>query len=838
MAIQTTWDNVDNDGARQCGLLSELYRLAEASETGDFLFAIDACGLSSEEAEAARLFNKAFENYKESVEYEIMKYRLTSDALGIGLWDMDIVLGDPINPANSITWSPEFRGMLGYGDVEEFPNVMHSWIDRLHPHDREKAFDAFLAHVDDYSGATPYNVEYRLMLKNGTYRNFHAYGTTLRNAAGVPLRVAGALMDITEKKQMIDREHKLEMQKEAALAANEAKSMFLASMSHEIRTPMNAILGMSDLLLQEKLNKRQFGYVNDIKTAAAALLDIINDILDISKIQAGKLSLVPVHYYLGAMLDNLASVMKLLVDDKGIAFKLDVRGDIPVCLYGDDIRVRQVLLNLLSNAVKFTERGYVHLLVEATADSVHFTVTDSGIGIREQDIPKLYVDFEQFDTHKNRSKKGTGLGLPISRALVEIMGGTIEVESIYGQGSSFHVEIPLVAGDETKVAYSDDNAVPIYAPEARVLVVDDNAMNLNVATGLLRLYKIAAETASSGEQAIEMLKNKQYDIIFMDHMMPGMDGVETSRAIRGMGIGGAIIAFTANATTGAKEILLDAGMDDYLTKPISRKDLTSMLDKWLPQAKKMAPFREAEVGAGSKDSLDAGSIDSLVAGRIDSLDTDNGGGDGGDVGGDEVFWAKIGLIGEMSVSTGLDRVDGQKDEFKKILRLMINEIEKSSGNLVRFFDAGDMKNFCIEAHCIKSSLANIGAIDLAGKAQELEDASAKGDIGSCAPALQPFLGAIGRFGEDLCGAFAVIGQCDRPPAAPPELMPALLGLLSAFADMDIGRIENEASKLGQINIGGPIKDEVEQLLDMVSVMDYDEAAGRIHKMVYKERISG
>jgi PAS domain S-box-containing protein len=222
--------------------------------------------------------------------------------------------------------------------------------------------------------------------------------------------------------ESIARERKLVLQKEAAQAADEAKSRFLATMSHEIRTPMNAVLGMSELLLQEKLSSRQLRYVKDIKTSAVALLDIINDILDVSKIQAGKLSLVPVHYDFNGMIDSVASIAKFLVEDKDIAFKLDIQGAIPGCLFGDDVRIRQVLLNLLSNAIKFTPKGFVRLAVDVTDESVCFAVSDTGIGIRAEDIARLFEVFEQADAVKNRTKRGTGLGLPISKALVEMMG--------------------------------------------------------------------------------------------------------------------------------------------------------------------------------------------------------------------------------------------------------------------------------------------------------------------------------------------------------------------------------------------------------------------------------
>ena len=789
-------------------LLQELNRLAEASVAGRCDFVMDVGGMQGSEAEAAKLINKAMSNFRETMEYDLMKYRLASDALGIALWDMDIIVADPLNPENKITWSDEFRQMLGFTGIQDFPNVLDSWSIRIHPDDLNRTLNAFREHIYDFSGNTPYNIEYRLKIKNGQYRSFRSFGNTLRDEAGSPIRVAGALMDITETKQLLEREHKLEMQKEAALAANEAKSRFLASMSHEIRTPMNIILGMSDLLLHEKLNKRQLKYVNDMKTASAALLDIINDILDISKIQAGKLNLIHVHFYLNTMLENLTSLMSFMVEDKDITFQYSIHTDSPICLYGDDIRLRQILLNLLSNAIKFTKEGYVHLLVEVTESLIHFVVTDTGIGIRAEDMNNLFDDFEQIDKLKNRHKKGTGLGLPISKALVEIMGGTITVDSVYGKGSSFHVVIPKVDGDEKLIRHSEDNEISFMAPRAKILVVDDNEMNLNVVCGLLRLHKIMAETASSGMQAISMLKKKQYDFVLMDHMMPEMDGVEATAIIRGMGIKAAIIAYTANATLGVKDTLLAAGMDDYLSKPIIKKDLNYLLLKWLPDDK--IEFQSAEMEAAA-----------ISVNCINDMD--------------RLFWGKINQIQSFSVSTALDRVYGRRDLLKEVLRLVIKEIDKSEKNLVMFIKNYDMKKFQIEVHGIRGSLSNIGAMELASEAYELESASGKEDHAFCVNNLQPFLDKIIRLSFDLREAFSDADINDGSLSIPPDLKSALERLKTAIDAMDIELIDIEIDKLDKINLDGAFRAEITDIKDTVSMMDYVIASEQIMNFLACQR---
>jgi signal transduction histidine kinase/AmiR/NasT family two-component response regulator len=442
--------------------------------------------------------------------------------------------------------------------------------------------------------------------------------------------LAGAFNKMAvDLKASIEQSASERAKKERAEEVAELKSQFLANMSHEIRTPMNAIIGMSELLLLEKLNSSQHRCVQDIHISAMTLLDIINDILDLSKIEAGKFNLVPDHYDFPMLVDNICSVVRFLVKNKNINFEFNTDDKIPNCLYGDDVRLRQVLLNLLSNAIKFTDKGFVRLNVRVTDNNIHFDISDTGIGIQEKDIPLLFNAFEQTDARKNRRREGTGLGLSISQSLIEMMGGQITVESVYGQGSVFHVAVPKVLGDETLIVRAADNASMIYAPEAKILVVDDNAINLNVACGLLWFCGIKAETAESGKQAIEMIRNKHYDLIFMDHMMPEMDGVETTEIIRGTGVVTPIIALTANVIAGAKEKFLAAGMNDMLSKPINKALLNKILETWLPVDKikqREAVKAEAEPFAPEQ----------------------------------EKFWKKIECIPGLSWQTGLGRVSGQR----------------------------------------------------------------------------------------------------------------------------------------------------------------------------------
>ena len=394
---------------------------------------------------------------------------------------------------------------------------------------------------------------------------------------------------VNDETQRMKNQEQLQEAMTAAQAANQAKSQFLANMSHEIRTPMNAVLGMLDLLLAEQLEERQLGRVEDMKQSALWLLDIINDILDVSKIQADMLSLTLGHYDFSALIDNVSSMAQSLVKSKNIAFRLEVDDTSPLYLYGDKMRLKQVLMNLIGNAIKFTEQGEVCLSVDTTDTYLRFSVSDTGIGISDDVIPMLFDAFVQADVVQNQLERGTGLGLTITKSIVETMRGRISVESALGKGTTFVVEIPKVLGDETLAPHIDTSKARIVAPSADILVVDDIATNLSVICGLLELSQIFADTASSGKKALEMLKDKQFDLIFMDYRMPEMDGIETTACIREMGVNTPIVALTASAAVGAREKMIDGGMDDYLSKPIMPEELALILRKWLPAEKLVDP---------------------------------------------------------------------------------------------------------------------------------------------------------------------------------------------------------------------------------------------------------
>ncbi len=386
---------------------------------------------------------------------------------------------------------------------------------------------------------------------------------------------------------------------ERVVAANRAKSNFLANMSHEIRTPMNAIIGMDEMILRETKDVKIKKYAMDIRSAGKTLLSIINDILDLSKIESGKMEIVPVEYDFAEVLNDVVNMTMGRATDKGLTYELNVSEEIPSFLMGDEIRIRQIMLNLINNAIKYTREGGVCVSIsfEREEKRLRIRVTDTGIGIRPEDMEKLYTSFQRLEETKNRNIEGTGLGLNITKQLVELMSGHIKVESEYGVGTTFEVDVVQEVVDDTPIGDFMDNLLKsreqmgeyrpaLVAPRARVLVVDDNEMNREVITALLKDTRITVVTVASGRECIEKMRAEQYDVILLDQMMPGMSGIQTLTVIREENLQGRtpVIALTADAVVGARDSYLKEGFTDYLSKPVIYEELESVLYKYIDES--------------------------------------------------------------------------------------------------------------------------------------------------------------------------------------------------------------------------------------------------------------
>lgn len=505
-----------------------------------------------------------------------------------------------------------------------------------------------------------------------------------------------------------------------AETANRAKSTFLANMSHEIRTPVNAILGMNEMILRESESAQIREYAENIRSASTSLLSLVNDVLDFSKIESGKLDISEASYDTASLIHDCYNMIAERADEKGLALTVECGPDIPVQLRGDEARIRQIITNLLSNAAKYTEKGGITLSTGGLRkDGVFYlviTVKDTGIGIKEADLPDLFDQFTRFDLDRTRNVEGTGLGLAITKQLVDLMYGAIQVQSIYGVGSAFTVTIPQEVVDGAPVGdfhkrYRDvtqNNAVyrqNFEAPGVRILVVDDIEVNLQVIVNLLKKTKIKVDTAQSGKQCLALTMQNRYDLIFLDHMMPEMGGIETYAKMKArknaLNSDTPVIMLTANAITGVKEQYLQAGFADYLSKPVSGEKLEDMIRKHLPQ-EKLAVGSPAPAPAPPESPAPAG-------GGAEAQDSMT------------ILQDLYQAYPQVDLSLGLSLCGEDPDMYVNILQIFEESVRFK--DLKTFFEQRDEKNYQILVHSIKSSSLSVGFSTLSEKARALEEAS-------------------------------------------------------------------------------------------------------------------
>jgi signal transduction histidine kinase/CheY-like chemotaxis protein len=711
-------------------------------------------------------------------------------------------------------------------------------------------------------------------------------------------------------------------QKGKAEAATRAKSDFLAKMSHEIRTPMNAIIGMTELALREDISETAREHIVTIRQAGTNLLSIINDILDFSKIESGKMEIVKNNYMFSSLVHDVVSIIRMKIVDSRLHFVVNIDCNIPNSLLGDEIRIRQIILNVLSNAVKYTRKGFVSFSVSGEIkddDMVLLTmdVTDSGKGIKPEDMDRLFDEFTQLDLNANRGVEGTGLGLTITRNLVKAMNGDIDVQSEYKKGSTFTITIPqkihlheplaVVENPEEKnvlvyeqneiyadsivctadnlgvaceraesdeelrkklqaknytfvfVSYAlyenakrtmqevksksqivlltefgnvvaDKNltilAMPVHsisvanilngtsenfsynvnenftarfiAPSARVLVVDDINTNLKVAEGLMLPYQMQIDLCLSGTEAIDAVKEKQYDLVFMDHMMPGMDGIEVTKHIRELEDPKyrslPIVALTANAVSGTREMFLASGFNDFLTKPIDTVKLNMILEQWLPKQKQKI-IKEAEI-IEVKDS---------------SQDTDL-------------------KINGIDVKKGVAMAGGVLKRYMQTLAIFHTDCVQKVEEIKRNFETKNYALYIIHVHALKSAAANIGANDLSEKAKTLEKAGKDKNYSFIKSHTPKFITTLEILLSDISKVLSA--NKNQKGSVDFELLKLELGRLKeALGVLDPIAIDKATSALQEFSDGSRTGKNIESILQNILIGEYDEATTMIDALM-------
>jgi signal transduction histidine kinase/HPt (histidine-containing phosphotransfer) domain-containing protein/ActR/RegA family two-component response regulator len=581
-----------------------------------------------------------------------------------------------------------------------------------------------------------------------------------------------------------------------------AKSSFLARISHEIRTPMNAIIGMSELAHREWNNPKALEYITAIRNAGGDLLSIINDILDFSKVASGTFQISSAPYEISSMLNDVLTIIGVRAREKSLDLVAEIDPNIPARLIGDDVRVRQILLNLLSNAVKYTNEGGVVFMArsERRGDEAEliFTVRDSGIGIKREHMGVLFDEFVRLSQKDAAHVEGTGLGLSISRSLCLAMGGAITAESEYGKGSAFTATVIQGVDDWTPCGFSGETyrsrglapapRALFTAPGFRVLIVDDIATNLSVASGLLSPFQMEITTCLSGREAIRASREREFDMIFIDHMMPEMDGIETAKRIRGASerCGKVpLVALTANAISGMREMFLENGFDDYLSKPIETAKLNELMEKWIPRE-----ARAAVSPVSAPVPQDSGAL------RIEGLD----------------------------VGLGLQRIGGSMEDYLEILEIYCRDVE-SALPVLEDTSAAGIGNFTVRVHALKTASANVGAVALSNEAALLEEAGKKRDLRTIWKRAGIFRERLAGLVSDIQKAVSSLNGADKG-AEKPENMPAaddLLRLKEAISSRNIGAIDAALDEISAAYSGDNAKSMLSQISNHVLLANFDEA---------------
>jgi len=644
-----------------------------------------------------------------------------------------------------------------------------------------------------------------------------------------------------------ERTVELERQIEIAVQANRAKSQFLATMSHEIRTPLNAVIGLSEIVLRRgKLPVASKSDIQQIHQSGSSLLGIINDILDISKIEAGGFELIPVEYETASLLSDTVSLNMVRIGSKPIVFALEISGDFPLMLVGDELRIKQVLNNLLSNAIKYTKEGSVTLTVAWEDLSgrenevlLRFRVRDTGIGIRKKDIWKLFSGYTQLDTRANRKIEGTGLGLEITKKLVDMMGGSIVVESEYGSGSVFTVEIiqgiagykPIgeeTAGKLKGFNYTADmkgqNIDRSWMPYGKVLVVDDLPVNIQITRGLLEPYGLLVDSAESGQNAIELIKaeNPRYDLIFMDHMMPDMDGIEAVRVIREesdseYGRNVPIIALTANALVGTSEMFLSKGFNGFISKPIDIVQLDEALNQWIRDKKGEENGGQRIENSDSALYSNNSKNDSPVPGTSFPFPD----------------------IPDVNVKKGIAMTGGTEAGYRNVLATLNKNVKERLPLFQTPPDPDTLPMFITQVHSLKSSTASIGAAEVSARAAKLEAAGMAGDLAFIREHLGDFLEHLTALVKNIGIALQITSEENYVQGIPADINQRTYistsrlfrELAESLKSRKVSEIKRVLNVLNQQMVDSKVKEVLEKISDQVLMAEFDDAIKTIDELL-------
>lgn len=621
--------------------------------------------------------------------------------------------------------------------------------------------------------------------------------------------IQGYMMTIVDVTKIIEQNHLMKRLVLQTEDANRAKTNFVSNMSHEIRTPMNSIVGITEILLRSQHSPKEQEYLLNIQSSGRVLLTIINDVLDCSKMEAGKMQLFDEPYDTCSLFHDLRISMENRIGHSGLELIYDIDQDIPCKLKGDMGRIRQVIINLVNNAIKYTEKGSVRFSVhvrQKNTDKVmlYYEVADTGIGIRKEDQKILFDAFQRVEMDRNRYVEGTGLGLTISQNLVNMMGGVIEVESEYGKGSRFFFTIEQTIIDPTPVSAVNyngqkDNVTEkeaeclFIAPEAHILLVDDNELNLVVAKELLKPLRMQIDTAENGLQAVKMVRGSQYDLVLMDHMMPVMDGIEAAKAIRALPEDKyqnlPIIALTANAMVDARKEFLNAGMNGFVAKPIDFTRICNQLKLWLPKdLVRDVPKEEA------KKLL----TDDLSDSEIQPEDPQIG----------------------FSFEEGVNHC-GSKAALMKTIRIFYRTIDSKANKIEQCLKEGLISDYVIEVHALKSSALLIGAVPLSEAAKELESYGKQGKT-EVLEEKTPEVLAMYRDFKNILKPYADKEEAAKQEASDGEWIQALQQIHQCIEQFDLDGVDRIMEKLEEYQTPECLRESMDQLRVYVADVSMEE----------------